>query len=180
VTSITRNAYNSYPVTTLSAACTTLEKWLNNYPLSKGASYQKTLEVTRTQLLPEDKAAHVERLKAAGHRLAFVGDGVNDASVVALAGVGIAMGGLSSDATIETADVVIHTDHPRKIATARRIAVATHTVVGQNIWLASAIKAVVLALGAGDRATMWEAVFADVGGALLATPNAVRIQRMKF
>ncbi|MGI4759831.1 MAG: heavy metal translocating P-type ATPase [Janthinobacterium lividum] len=142
----------------------------------------KELGITEAHggLLPEDKAAHVERLKAAGHRLAFVGDGVNDAPVVALADVGIAMGGLGSDATIETADVVIQTDHPSKIATARRIAVATHTVVWQNIWLAFAVKAVVLALGAGGLATMWEAVFADVGVALLAILNAVRIQRMDF
>lgn len=141
-----------------------------------------TLGITEAHggLLPEDKAAHVERLKAAGHRLAFVGDGVNDAPVVALADVGIAMGGLGSDATIETADVVIQTDHPSKIATARRIAVATHTVVWQNIWLAFAVKAVVLVLGAGGLATMWEAVFADVGVALLAILNAVRIQRMNF
>lgn len=142
----------------------------------------KELGITEAHggLLPEDKAAHVERLKAAGHRLAFVGDGVNDAPVVALADVGIAMGGLGSDATIETADVVIQTDHPSKIATARRIAGATHTVVWQNIWLAFAVKAVVLALGAGGLATMWEAVFADVGVALLAILNAVRIQRMDF
>jgi Zn2+/Cd2+-exporting ATPase len=142
----------------------------------------KELGITEAHggLLPEDKAAHVERLKAAGNRLAFVGDGVNDAPVVALADVGIAMGGLGSDATIETADVVIQTDHPSKIATARRIAVATHTVVWQNIWLAFAVKAVVLALGAGGLATMWEAVFADVGVALLAILNAVRIQRMNF
>ena len=142
----------------------------------------QTLGITEAHggLLPEDKAAHVERLKAAGHRLAFVGDGVNDAPVVALADVGIAMGGLGSDATIETADVVIQTDHPRKIATARRIAVATHGVVWQNIWLAFAVKAVVLALGAGGLATMWEAVFADVGVAPLAILNAVRIKRMEF
>ncbi|MCC3160150.1 cadmium-translocating P-type ATPase [Hymenobacter sp. 15J16-1T3B] len=131
-------------------------------------------------LLPEDKARYVQQYKDAGHKLAFVGDGVNDAPVVALADVGIAMGGLGSDATIETADVVIQTDHPSKIATARRIARATHTVVWQNIWLAFAVKGVVLALGAGGVATMWEAVFADVGVALLAILNAWRIQRMNF
>ncbi|OWP64003.1 cadmium-translocating P-type ATPase [Hymenobacter amundsenii] len=131
-------------------------------------------------LLPEDKARYVQQYLDAGHKLAFVGDGVNDAPVVALANVGIAMGGLGSDATIETADVVIQTDHPSKIATARRIARATHRVVWQNIWLAFIVKGVVLALGAGGLATMWEAVFADVGVALLAILNAVRIQRMKF
>ncbi|UYZ61290.1 heavy metal translocating P-type ATPase [Hymenobacter latericus] len=141
-----------------------------------------TLGITEAHggLLPEDKARYVQQYKDAGHKLAFVGDGVNDAPVVALADVGIAMGGLGSDATIETADVVIQTDHPSKIATARRIARATHTVVWQNIWLAFAVKGVVLALGAGGVATMWEAVFADVGVALLAILNAWRIQRMNF
>jgi Cd2+/Zn2+-exporting ATPase len=131
-------------------------------------------------LLPEDKARYVQEYLTAGRKLAFVGDGVNDAPVVALADVGIAMGGLGSDATIETADVVIQTDHPSKIATARRIARATHGVVWQNIWLAFIVKGIVLALGAGGLATMWEAVFADVGVALLAILNAVRIQRMDY
>ncbi|MDU0372329.1 heavy metal translocating P-type ATPase [Hymenobacter monticola] len=131
-------------------------------------------------LLPEDKARYVQEYKDAGRKLAFVGDGVNDAPVVALADVGIAMGGLGSDATIETADVVIQTDHPSKIATARRIARATHSVVWQNIWLAFIVKGIVLVLGAGGLATMWEAVFADVGVALLAILNAVRIQRMDY
>src|SRR6476661_38072 len=131
-------------------------------------------------LLPEDKARYVQQYLGEGRKLAFVGDRVNDAPVVALADVGIAMGGLGSDATIETADVVIQTDHPSKIATARRISRATHRVVWQNIWLAFIVKGIVLALGAGGVATMWEAVFADVGVALLAILNAVRIQRMKF
>ena len=142
----------------------------------------KELGITEAHggLLPEDKAKYVQQYLTEGRKLAFVGDGVNDAPVVALADVGIAMGGLGSDATIETADVVIQTDHPSKIATARRIARATHSVVWQNIWLAFIVKGIVLALGAGGVATMWEAVFADVGVALLAILNAVRIQRMKF
>ncbi|UOR00147.1 cadmium-translocating P-type ATPase (plasmid) [Hymenobacter sp. 5317J-9] len=142
----------------------------------------KELGITEAHggLLPEDKAKYVQQYLTEGRKLTFVGDGVNDAPVVALADVGIAMGGLGSDATIDTADVVIQTDHPSKIATARRIARATHRVVWQNIWLAFFVKGIVLALGAGGVATMWEAVFADVGVALLAILNAVRIQRMKF
>jgi Cd2+/Zn2+-exporting ATPase len=142
----------------------------------------KELGITEAHggLLPEDKAKYVQQYLTEGRKLAFVGDGVNDAPVVALADVGIAMGGLGSDATIETADVVIQTDHPSKIATARRIARATHNVVWQNIWLAFIVKGIVLALGAGGVATMWEAVFADVGVALLAILNAVRIQGMEF
>lgn len=131
-------------------------------------------------LLPEDKANRVTELKKESKVIAFVGDGVNDAPVVALSDIGIAMGGLGSDATIETADVVIQTDQPSKIATAVKIGKATHRIVWQNITLAFAVKAIVLVLGAGGLATMWEAVFADVGVALLAILNAVRIQRMKF
>ncbi len=131
-------------------------------------------------LLPEDKVNRLKEIKAKGESVAFVGDGVNDAPVVALSDVGIAMGGLGSDATIETADVVIQDDKPGKIPMAINIGKQTKKIVWQNIGLAFGIKAVVLVLGAGGLATMWEAVFADVGVALLAILNAVRIQRMKF
>lgn len=131
-------------------------------------------------LLPEDKVNKVKELKAKDQSVAFVGDGVNDAPVVALSDVGIAMGGLGSDATIETADVVIQDDKPSKIPMAINIGKQTKKIVWQNIILAFAVKAIVLVLGAGGLATMWEAVFADVGVALLAILNAVRIQRMKF
>ncbi|MEO6759336.1 MAG: HAD-IC family P-type ATPase, partial [Saprospiraceae bacterium] len=131
-------------------------------------------------LLPEGKVDKVQALKDAGRHLAFVGDGVNDAPVVALADAGIAMGGLGSDATIETADIVIQNDQPGKIAAAIRIGKITRSIVWQNISLAMAVKVVVLVLGAGGIATLWEAVFADVGVALLAILNAVRIQKMKL
>jgi Cd2+/Zn2+-exporting ATPase len=131
-------------------------------------------------LLPEDKVNKVKEIKAQKQTVAFVGDGVNDAPVVALSDVGIAMGGLGSDATIETADVVIQDDRPSKIPMAINIGKQTKRIVWQNIMLAFVVKAVVLILGAGGLATMWEAVFADVGVALLAILNAVRIQRMKF
>lgn len=131
-------------------------------------------------LLPEDKVAKLKEIKDRKETVAFVGDGVNDAPVVALSTVGIAMGGLGSDATIETADVVIQDDKPSKIPMAINIGKQTKKIVWQNITLAFVVKAVVLVLGAGGLATMWEAVFADVGVALLAILNAVRIQRMKF
>jgi len=131
-------------------------------------------------LLPEDKANKIKEMKMANYRVAFVGDGVNDAPVVALSDVGIAMGGLGSDATIETADVVIQDDMPSKIPLAIRIGKATRRIVWQNITMAFLVKAIVLILGAGGLANMWEAVFADVGVALIAIGNAIRIQRMKF
>lgn len=131
-------------------------------------------------LLPEDKVNKVKEIKARNESVAFVGDGVNDAPVVALSDVGIAMGGLGSDATIETADVVIQDDKPSKIPMAINIGKKTKQIVWQNIILAFIVKGIVLALGAGGLATMWEAVFADVGVAMLAILNAVRIQKMKF
>ena len=132
-------------------------------------------------LLPEDKVAWVERIKTDPKKVvAFVGDGINDAPVLALSDVGLAMGGMGSDAAIETADVIIQTDQPSKIATAIHISRATRLIVWQNIGLAFAVKILVLVLGAGGLATMWEAVFADVGVALLAILNAVRIQNMHF
>ncbi|MHB1147275.1 MAG: heavy metal translocating P-type ATPase [Lutibacter sp.] len=132
------------------------------------------------ELLPEDKITEVEKLKAAGRTIAFVGDGINDAPVITIADVGMAMGGLGSDAAIETADVVIQTDQPSKIATAIKISNATNKIIWQNIGLALGVKILVLILGAFGMATLWEAVIADVGVALLAILNAVRIQRMKF
>ena len=143
----------------------------------------KELNITDAygNLLPEHKVEKVEDLKKDSTRIvAFVGDGINDAPVLALSDVGIAMGGLGSDAAIETADVVIQTDQPSKIVTAIKISKATRKIVWQNISLAFGVKVIVLALGAGGLATMWEAVFADVGVALLAILNAVRIQKMKF
>ena len=132
-------------------------------------------------LLPEEKLKKVEDLKKIpGTRLAFVGDGINDAPVIAASDVGIAMGGLGSDVTIETADVVIQTDHPSKIARAIKIGRSTRSIVWQNIALAFGVKLVVLILGAGGIASMWEAVFADVGVAFLAILNAIRLQRMHW
>lgn len=129
-------------------------------------------------LLPEGKVEKVQTLKQQGKRIAFVGDGVNDAPVVALADAGIAMGGLGSDATIETADVVIQNDQPSKIVSAIKIGKVTRSIVWQNIIMAMVVKVIVLILGAGGVATLWEAVIADVGVALLAILNAVRIQKM--
>lgn len=132
-------------------------------------------------LLPENKVEKLEEIKKQKKEaVAFVGDGINDAPVLALSDVGIAMGGLGSDAAIETADVVIQTDQPSKIITAIKIGKATNNIVWQNIVMAFGVKIIVLLLGAWGVASMWEAVFADVGVALLAILNAVRIQRMKF
>lgn len=132
-------------------------------------------------LLPENKVEKLNELKLNPKNIiAFVGDGINDAPVLALSDVGIAMGGMGSDAAIETADVVIQTDQPSKISTAIKIGCKTKQIVIQNIALAFGVKIIVLILGAGGLATMWEAVFADVGVAFLAILNAIRIQKMRF
>jgi len=135
----------------------------------------------QAELLPEDKVAALERIlaerPAPQHRVAFVGDGINDAPVIARADVGIAMGGLGSDAAIETADVVIMTDAPSKVGEAIAIARRTHCIVWRNISLAMGVKALFIILGAVGLATLWEAVFADVGVALLAILNASRVLR---
>lgn len=137
------------------------------------------LDQYRAELLPEDKVSALEeflnRSAQTKGKVAFVGDGINDAPVIARADVGIAMGGLGSDAAIETADVVLMTDAPSKVAEAIQIAHKTLRIVWQNIVLAMAVKALFVVLGAIGIATLWEAVFADVGVALLAILNAGRV-----
>ncbi|MDM1367990.1 heavy metal translocating P-type ATPase [Myroides marinus] len=150
--------------------------------ITQKVAKETNIDLAMGGLLPEGKVEQVEKLKKEhpDKSIAFVGDGINDAPVLALSDVGIAMGALGSDAAIETADVVIQTDQPSKIATAMHIGKETRKIVIQNITLALIVKVIVLILGAGGVATMWEAVFADVGVALLAILNAVRIQKMKF
>ena len=133
-------------------------------------------------LLPEGKVKKIEELKK-GHSIAFVGDGINDAPVLALADVGIAMGGMGSDVAIETADVVIEDDRPGKLATGIRIARRTRTIVWQNILFALGVKVSVMALSfllSDSRIALWLGVFADSGVALIAVMNAIRIQYEKF
>ena len=142
----------------------------------------KTLGVDTfaAELLPEDKVAAIEKLLgefSKQGKVAFVGDGINDAPVIARADVGMAMGGLGSDAAIETADVVLMTDAPSKVAEAIQVGKKTHAIVLQNIIFALAVKAIFIVLGVWGLATMWEAVFADVGVALVAIFNATRVMK---
>ena len=144
----------------------------------------KTLQMDQVYsgLLPHEKLEKLEQIyarKAAEKKITFVGDGINDAPVLARADVGIAMGGLGSDAAIEAADIVIMTDEPSKIATAIRIAKQTQKIVWQNIIFALGVKLIVLLLGAWGVATMWEAVFADVGVSVLAILNSIRVLRAR-
>lgn len=146
--------------------------------VAKKVSAELGLDAYHAQLLPEQKVAELEALLRENdrhHKLAFVGDGINDAPAIALADVGIAMGGLGSDAAIATADVVIMSDAPSKVAEAIQIARQTREIVWQNIGLAIGIKLLMILLGILGLASMWSAVFADVGVALLAILNAMRI-----
>lgn len=160
---------------------------INNIQILSGdkqaivTNFAEKLGITQAygDLLPDGKVKHIETLRSnPANRIAFVGDGINDAPVLALSHVGIAMGGLGSDAAIETADVVIQTDQPSRVATAIHAGRQTRRIVWQNISLAFGVKLLVLILGAGGIATLWEAVFADVGVALIAIVNAIRIQKL--
>ena len=130
-----------------------------------------------SELLPEDKVKHIEQFidENKGGKVAFVGDGINDAPVLARADVGIAMGALGSDAAIETADIVLMTDSPSKVALAIDVAKTTRNIVWQNICFAMGIKLIFIVLGVVGIATMWEAVFGDMGVAIIAIFNSLRI-----
>ena len=143
---------------------------------------QLGIDKVYTELLPADKVEKIEALdakKSQKGKIVFVGDGINDAPVLARADIGMAMGGLGSDAAIEAADIVIMTDEPSKIVTAIKVAKRTRKIVMQNIVFALAVKAIFLALGAVGVATMWEAVFADVGVTVVAVLNAMRVMNTK-
>ncbi len=151
---------------------------------STGEKISKQLGIYHfyTELLPHEKIEKLEIIedsKYRGSKVMFVGDGINDAPALARADVGVAMGGLGSDAAIEAADVVLMTDEPSKLISALRIAKRTKTIVWQNIFFALSVKGLVLLLGAGGIATMWEAVFADVGVAIIAILNAMRVMKVK-
>ncbi len=143
------------------------------------AAFAKKLGIDKYfyELLPEDKVKHIETLmeESKGGKVAFVGDGINDAPVIARADIGIAMGALGSDAAIETADVVLMTDSPSKVSIAIDVAKRTRKIVWQNILFAMGVKLIFIVLGVFGIATMWEAVFGDMGVALIAVFNAIRI-----
>lgn len=148
----------------------------NKYAAS---AFAKKLNIDKyySELLPADKVKHIENIleETKGGKVAFVGDGINDAPVIARADIGIAMGALGSDAAIETADVVLMTDSPSKVITAIDVAKRTRNIVWQNIYFAMGVKLFFIVLGVFGIATMWEAVFGDMGVALIAVFNAVRI-----
>ena len=148
--------------------------------VAEAVAQETGVEEIHAELLPEDKVKVIETLRQEtgdDEKVAFVGDGINDAPVLAIANIGIAMGGIGSDAAIETADIVVMDDKPSKVPTGVKIARRTRWIVTQNITMALGIKLIFIALGILGKATMWEAVFADVGVALLAVVNALRILR---
>ena len=152
----------------------------DNETIGKNIAKKLGIDKVFTELLPDEKVEKLEEIyksKSEKGKVAFVGDGINDAPVLARADLGIAMGGAGSDAAIEAADVVIMNDEPSKIVTAIKIAKKTKEIVWQNITIAFAVKIIVMILGLFGDATMWEAVFADVGVALLAVLNATRVLR---
>ncbi|MCF2148665.1 cadmium-translocating P-type ATPase [Desmonostoc muscorum LEGE 12446] len=152
----------------------------DNQAIASRIAQQLGIDIYEAELLPEEKVNAIEKLLSTADKhskVAFIGDGINDAPVIARADVGIAMGGLGSDAAIETADIVIMTDAPSKVAEAIQIARKTRQIVWQNIGFALAIKGVFIGLGILGVATMWEAVFADVGVAMLAILNATRAMK---
>ena len=154
----------------------------DNNAIGKNIAQKLGIDKVFAELLPNEKVEKLEEIyktKSEKGKVVFVGDGINDAPVLARADIGIAMGGVGSDAAIEAADVVIMNDEPSKIVTAMKIAKKTKTIVWQNIALAFAVKLIVLVLGLFGDATMWEAVFADVGVALLAVLNATRVLKYK-
>ncbi len=154
----------------------------DNRVVAKNIASKLGLDSYKAELLPEDKVEAIEEYLYKSDKkskVAFVGDGINDAPVIARADVGIAMGAFGSDAAIETADIVLMTDSPSKVAEAISIARKTHQIVWQNIILAMGVKALFILLGAVGTATLWSAVFADVGVALLAILNATRVLKVK-
>ena len=162
----------------VSCPCATVMLTGDDERIGKSVADELGLDAYYAQLLPDQKVEKLEMLdkqKRQGSKLAFVGDGINDAPVLARADVGIAMGGLGSDAAIEAADVVLMTDEPSKLVEAIDVAKATKRIVMQNIVIALGIKSVFLVLGALGMAGMWEAVFGDVGVTIIAVLNAMRI-----
>ena len=141
------------------------------------------IDIVHSELLPDGKVEKMESVlkqKSQNKKIAFVGDGINDAPVLALADVGIAMGGLGSDSAIEAADIVIMTDEPSKISTAIKISKKTMRIVRENIVFAIFVKILVLILSALGLATMWGAVFADVGVSIIAILNSLRMLNTKI
>ncbi|MDI9475647.1 MAG: heavy metal translocating P-type ATPase [Natronincolaceae bacterium] len=153
----------------------------DNESVGKKVAGELGIDEVYSELLPDEKVKEIELLskqKSSKKKLVFVGDGINDAPVLARADIGVAMGGLGSDAAVEAADVVLMTDEPMKLVGAIKIAKRTNRIVWQNILFAIAVKIIILVSGAGGIATMWEAVFADVGVALIAVLNSMRVMKI--